>query len=94
MKAKFTLLLAVACALVAMSVVASTAQAGINHRICWSSVTVRQRAEYSAPPVNFPGVLYEGQVFEVTQNVQGGWDYGYAYGGVHAYGYIPQGAEC
>jgi hypothetical protein len=89
--------MAVIAAIAAVSVSASASAepvaepAAINYRVCGGPAPIHTSYSSTSPTI---GYLQNGEVFGVTQNSLNGFDYGYAYGSVHAYGYMNRHFEC
>jgi hypothetical protein len=64
---------------------------GINYRVCGGPAPIHSSYSSGSPTI---GYLQNGEVFEATQNSLENFDYGYAYGSVHAYGYMNRHFEC
>ena len=91
MKVKAIMVAAVACASVGVTGVASAdhGEAG-RFEVC-SSAWVRNEPSNYATVI---GTLTRPQTFEVKQDSKNGYDYGYAYGNVDKFGYIPDSDLC
>lgn len=88
---KLTCILALVCALGALGVAASSASAIINYRVCHGPAPIR-----SGPGAGYGkiGELQNGEVFTAHQNSFENFDYGYAYGTAHIWGYINRNYYC
>ena len=88
---KLTSILALVCVFAALAVAPSGASAAINYRVCNGPAPIHASYESTSPTI---GYLQNGEVFEGIENSLNNFDYGYAYGSVHAWGYMNRHFEC
>ena len=88
---KITCISALICALGALGVAPSGASAIINYRVCNGPAPIHASYSSSSPTL---GYLQNGEVFTADQNSYENFDYGYAYGSLHVYGYMNRHYEC
>jgi hypothetical protein len=88
---KLLILMAVVAAMAAMAVSASGASAAIRYEVCHGPAPIRSGPESGASKI---GELSNGEIFEAITNSYNNFDYGYAYGYVHADGYMNRNYEC
>ena len=89
---KLTSVLVLICALAVLGAVPSVASAAIRYQVCRGTpAPIRTAPEASAPII---GYLTVEEIFEAKQNSANGFDHGWAYGSVHAEGYMNRMYEC
>jgi hypothetical protein len=92
---KLTCIIGLICAFalagVASSGATTASPAVINYRVCGGPAPIHSSYSSTSPTL---GYLQNGEVFEGMYNSLENFDYGYAYGSVHAYGYMNRHFEC
>jgi hypothetical protein len=88
---RLTCIFGLVCAFAALSIAPSAASAAINYRVCNGPAPIRSGAEAGASVI---GYLQNGEVFEAKQNSANNFDHGWAYGSVHAEGFMNRNYEC
>jgi hypothetical protein len=88
---KWTCILGLVLAFAALGVAPSGASAIINYRICGGPAPIHSSYSASSPTI---GTLQNGEVFTGHQNSYENFDYGYAYGSAHVWGYVNRHFYC